>query len=385
MFVNKAQKFFIYSGYYTCEPLREAIRTFDRFGMRIKPLESNYRSDEVQKRILSAVKNILATGILIKATGSLFGTSLLVTSLYAPVCVPGFFYVIASLIGRGRFELIEPNSPVPSLKDKSIKVLGWNTCFQDPWCTFTGGVVPPFEYIDHGVDRLTAAANAVQKENPTVFLGQEFDNIGAQDKFIRLMQKRGYHYFLRDLGDNPITNHSGLFVASKVPIKDIAFVPYPWKDRAGLAKVSGQGALAITVSVNGKDLRLVNVHLNYPGGEENKAAGMRQLKKHVVPLLQKGPSVLFGDLNMNTLKINHTAAGLINLTNALEGKVTCSDQGKHTLLGKAKTCEDCEESIDGIIYDQTKIKLENPKATPLEQGTHLLSDHYATTATISLK
>jgi endonuclease/exonuclease/phosphatase family metal-dependent hydrolase len=241
------------------------------------------------------------------------------------------------------------------------------------------------------MSRISAVVDAIAKENPAVYLGQEFENLGAQDKCIRLMRKKGFHYFLRDLGANDaIRNNSGLFVASQVPLQNVQFIPYPLEDRAGLAKWSGQGALTFTVPVQGKDLRLVNVHLNYGEGPENQNARNRQLTRHVVPLLKQGNAALFGDLNFNTALVDQAASGLLGYVNALEGKVTCTDEGKHTLRGKSRTldgkpCADCEEKIDGLIYNPNRIQVLSSKTQPLLFKEQLLSDHFATVATLNIR
>ncbi|OGN63430.1 MAG: hypothetical protein A3E80_04255 [Chlamydiae bacterium RIFCSPHIGHO2_12_FULL_49_9] len=230
------------------------------------------------------------------------------------------------------------------------------------------------------------------RESPAIFTGQEFESLGAQNEFIKLARKAGYQYFLRDLGSNdPIRNNSGLFVASKVPLKEIQFAPYPMEDREGLAKWSNQGALSFAVSLGEDDLRFVNVHLNYGEGEKNQAARNRQLTKHVVPLIKDKRAVLLGDFNFDTSKVDRNTSGLQGFKNELEGRVTCTDEGKHILRGKSrrldgKPCADCKESIDGLVYDPGTVKV-SPcwKSKLLQVGKWLLSDHFATIATLSIQ
>jgi hypothetical protein len=129
--------------------------------------------------------------------------------------------------------------------------------------------------------------------------------------------------------------------------------------------------------------------LNYGDSEENQKARNRQLKRHVIPLLQRGPSVLFGDLNFDTSKVSKAASGLQGFTNALEDLPTCTDEGKHTLRGKnrnpgGKPCAECKESIDGLIYDPKRVSVSNCVVKPLCRNHQLLSDHFATVATIGL-
>lgn len=367
MYVNPAQKFFTYMGYYANAFARQSARDIERL-TRPMPQGDAYYGECVEraKRAVSAVFSLpLAGALFIPAVAS---------------------YITAACVGRGRFELIEPKTKEDFQYRYSLKVAAHNACFQDPWSPLTGGVVPPFEAVDKYPSRIAATVAAIAERDPDVYLGQEFENLGAQDECIRLMQKAGFRYFVRDLGSNDaVRNNSGLFVASKLPLRNIRFLPYPLEDRTGLAKWSGQGALVFTVE--GKNLRFINTHLNYGDGEENQKARNRQLKRRVLPLLNEHPSVLFGDLNFNTASVDRKISGLRELlVNPLEGTPTCTDSGKHTLRGKSKKSEGqthkCEESIDGIIYDPYIVEVLDPLAEPLLCNNQLLSDHSLITATV---
>lgn len=368
MYVNGVQKFFTYAGYYTSEYARHSVRIVERL-MRHMPKERGAYWCEMLERSL----RIGALVCLIPMT--------VMFALPSLGC-----YTIASLAGKGQFELIDAGQG-PSLQEKQVKVMSLNACLQDPWSPLSGGVRTPFESMKSGGDRLTALAYKVARQNPTVFLGQEFDDLDAQDAFIHQMKGYGYRYFVRDVGPT-LGNHSGLFVMSKIPMKNMKFVPYPLEDRAGLAKLAGQGALAFTVSIGGQDLQLVNVHLNYGDGAENQAARGRQLSRHVAPLLTKQKSALFGDLNFNTAvhRIESVAQSLKGFVNAFEGQVSCTDKGKHKLRGKSlmpdgKPCTDCAESVDGLIYDPKQVEVQNPHLKQLRLKGELLSDHSAMIAT----
>lgn len=363
MYINQAQKCLTYMGYYANGFARHSSRNIERI-TRPMPQGNAYWPECAER-----VKRVFITALFIP-----FAVALL---------IPAFTcYALAAGVGRGRFELIKPNSPVSPLNERSIKVMSLNAAFQDPWAPLTAGVVPPLEPVARCMSRVAAVAEAIGQEDPDVYLGQEFENLGAQDECIRQLRQKGFHYFVRDLGSSePIRNSSGLFVASKVPLHNIEFAAYPSEDRVGLAKWSSQGALTFTVALGEQNLRLVNVHLNYGDGEENQAARNRQLKRHVVPLLQRGNAALFGDLNFDTASVEPEASGLTGFVNALEGEVTCTNRGKETLRGAPA---DGEQSIDGLIYDPKQIQVINSCAKQLMRGNLLLSDHYATVAVLKI-
>lgn len=371
LYVNSAQKLFTYIGYHANEFARISARSIERL---TRPLpQGNSYWTEVGERVKRTVAAIFSI------------------PLGAVLFIPAFAcYALAACVGKGRFEHVKPKSPANFWQERSVKVMSLNACFQDPWSPLTGGVVAPFEPVAAYTSRIAAIVNAIAQENPVVYMGQEFENLGAQDECIRLMQQKGFRYFLRDFGSNdPVRNNSGLFVASKVPLQNVEFVPYPSEDKAGLAKWSGQGALTFTISVQGRDLRLVNVHLNYGEGQENQDARNRQLTRHVIPLLNRGNAALFGDLNFDTASVERAASGLLGFVNALEGQVTCTDAGKHALRGKSmhpngRPCTDCKERIDGLIYNPNRMQILDSGVKPLVLGNQFLSDHYATIATLQI-
>ena len=45
-------------------------------------------------------------------------------------------------------------------------------------------------------------------------------------------------------------------------------------------------------------------------------------------------------------------------------------------------CTDCQEKIDGLIYDPAKVQILDPHVKPFRLDNQLLSDHYAIVATV---
>ena len=350
MHVNSAQKLFTYLGY--------RCNTFARVVARdIEQLSRPHHTAQICKIL------------------SLFFSIPLAIVLFVPAMS---CYAIAACVGKGRFERIE--SKGQPWNKREVRVMSLNACFQDPWAPLTGGVVTPFERVRGFPTRIAAVAAAIEREDPDLFLGQEFDDIGAQDRCIGLLKQKGFRYFLRDLGSHdPTRNHSGLFVASKVALENVEFHPYAIEDRARLAKRSCQGALTFTTRVQERELRWINVHLNYGESDEEQAARNRQLTRYVLPLLRRGPAVLMGDLNFDTSKVDRAASGLLGLTNAIEGQITCTDAGKRVLRGKEGSWQG---AIDGLIYDPARVQLRDARVLPMMSEGELLSDHSAVVATI---
>ncbi|PIS01990.1 MAG: hypothetical protein COT85_07560 [Chlamydiae bacterium CG10_big_fil_rev_8_21_14_0_10_42_34] len=377
LFVNPAQRFLSLSAHKANSFARESVRAVERY-TRAMPHRKEAYWAEVVERVKCAVSALfsipLAALMLIPATT---------------------LYCLSACMGSGRFELVEEGNGKEKPRGKFIDVMSLNACLQHPWSPLTGGVEVHTKPIADCASRVEALARVIAGKNPDVFLGQEFEDLGAQTEMIQSLKEKGFHYFLRDLGSNdPIRNNSGLFVASKIPLREIDFVPYPSEDRAGLAKGSNQGALTFTVRVNEADLRLVNVHLNYGEGENNQAARNRQLKNHVIPLINNPHrnAAAFGDLNFDTSSVCRIESGFLEtIGNALEGRTTCSDEGKHILRGKSRkpggaACTDCDEKIDGLLFHKaTGFKITSLQVKPVRRGNQLLTDHFAVTASIAPK
>lgn len=87
--------------------------------------------------------------------------------------------------------------------------------------------------------------------------------------------------------------------------------------------------------------------------------------------------------------MNLSDVGLSDFVNELEGQVTCTDRGKHLLRGKSRypdgdQCTECAEYIDGLIYHPETIQITDCSVTPLVVDGTLLTDHYATVATLHI-
>jgi hypothetical protein len=190
MYVNREQKFFTYIGYYANAFARISARNIERLTRPMPQGDSSWI--EIKERVKQAISAIFS----IPVAATLF--------------IPAFAsYSLAACIGRGRFKQIKPESPASLWQERSIKVMSLNACFQDPWSPLTGGVEPPLKPIGDCSSRVAAVVNAIAQENPVVYMGQEFENLGAQDDCIRLIRQKGFDYFLRDFGaSDPVRNNS---------------------------------------------------------------------------------------------------------------------------------------------------------------------------------
>jgi endonuclease/exonuclease/phosphatase family metal-dependent hydrolase len=358
----------MWAGYYSNYFARSLGRDCERITRPFKPGEEGFAKTacaEVTERVTRAVK--AAACVVPAVVGCVF-------------CV--VFLGLSVLLGKERLEYYEDRSVLPPVAEgRQITVLSVNGCMQEGcFAPITGGVVPPFDPVGRYPTRIAGLAHRTGIRKIDVLIGQEFHDLSAQDAFVAEKKKYGFRYFLIDRGPHPVYMNSGTIVASRIPIKRARFVPYPWEDRAGLAKGTLQGAIQFTVEKNGRMLTLFNTHLNY--GDENQAARNRQLKNHVMPLFRSEthPALIGGDLNFDTSVDGvKRAAGIEGLVNAAEGQVTCTSEGELHLRGRKGPA--VLERIDAILASPD-LPFSQLSVEPLKEGDLLLSDHYTVQATV---
>ena len=293
-------------------------------------------------------------------------------------------YLAASYAGIGRFERIEANSPSNVAPSDQIHVMFQNICGQNPWSIFTGGYPPPLEVGPDGKTRSDAILETILKENPDIYCGQEYDDLDTSRILGDHLAREGYTC-VRDLGCNdPIFNHSGLFIASQSEsVSDsIGFIPVAPEHTSGITYLCNRGLLTANIPMqDGTPLKVVNIHLNAGSSPQDQVSRLQQFQCYISPLVQGQRALIVGDSNLDTgalSKGQKETLGLSHLINALEGQVTCTDEGKHTSNGKSREgCDECEERIDVALFDPNRVAISDLKIQPAN------SDHHAILLTIS--
>lgn len=339
---NRIQKFFVNAGY--------RINGLSRWTVR----QIGHHS---QSRVQTAAKVALAVPIALAAF------------LISTPC-----YLAASYAGTGRFERIEAATPSHfAPNDDKVKVMFQNICGQDPWSIFSGGVVPPLEIGPNGESRADSIISKILEGKPDIYCGQEFDDLGVSGKIGHVLSQEGYTC-IRDLGCNdPLLNHSGLFIAIRGPIESVAFHSFAPEHASGITSWCNRGVLELTTPL----FKVVNVHLNSGGDSDDQTSRLLQLKNYVSPLMGERPTLVVGDSNLDTSALSdeeRKMGGLLGTVNALEGEITCSDEGKHNLNGKSRDgCDGCEERIDVALFNPDLMTVSDLQIQPGDSDHHLIS------------
>lgn len=359
------QKTVAHTGHWINEPSRHFARGV------IHLLYSPINRENLLWEIASKVEDVFIVGLS-------FPLAALSLGLSTPC------YLTAFYAGPGRFERLDPPPfvfPLP-LPQKKVRIAIINFCAQDPWSLLSGGKLPPLASEPNGQTRADKLIERLIREKPDVLCGQEFDHLPTTQKISDKLTQQGYSCFW-DLGCHTLFNHSGLFFAASPSVIDsIAFRRFHPEHVSGVTSWCDRGILEVTVPLQDRFLKVLNFHLNSGSGPKDSTSRLFQLKTYITPSLKGTHALAVGDANLDTSElsdIERAETGLLGLTNALEGQVTCSDEGKHILLGKdRKDCRECKEKIDAIFIDPLYVRIEKIE---IEDG---YSDHKLIFFTASL-
>jgi len=161
-----------------------------------------------------------------------------------------------------------------------------------------GGVINPHKRID------AIAQEILQKDADVICLSEVHLPLLSKRLIVQLKEK--YPYFLYNILPSCTRVGSGLFVASRYPIKDIKVSSFT--DRAGLSSCINKGYVAFSVfntTTQEVFARIVSTHLQ-PGTSEAersaRKANFQQIREEVFQThdFKKTPLILAGDLNLES-------------------------------------------------------------------------------------
>lgn len=213
-------------------------------------------------------------------------------------------------------------TPLKAENLSELKVLTANiACFPGNLPYMYGGVSPWKDRIDRLVETIC------KTEAQIVFLQEVWDP-EAMRAFADAL-KTDYACFVYDAGDPAGTlniykmgYNSGLFIASKLPLDDVAFNRFP----RSIPEGSNRGAIIATCRVAQDRIALMNTHLQHAGGPPLQVREMVQVRKEQILLcyayLQEVISrtlpnrswgFMAGDLNVDAYSPEFNECGLPRL------------------------------------------------------------------------
>ncbi len=200
------------------------------------------------------------------------------------------------LFTYGKGALPEKNLPA----DRSVAVINWNVCFFNYGMSILFGGVLPWQ------SRIKKVASKIRSCDADVVCLQEVFSQEAAVELYNLLQF-DYAHFYMNIGPKlygfdaeALGLPSGLFVASRYPLQNAAFVPY---NREETQKVRGYGVFMGDLCSRDKVLaRIATTHLqpgSAPEDESYRGVQIDAILSHLRATdLSNTPCFLCGDLNI---------------------------------------------------------------------------------------
>jgi len=157
-------------------------------------------------------------------------------------------------------------------------------------CMLWGGLPIPLGGMRPPSDRMDQMAKKIREEDPDVLVMQEMAFDSAYQLYGKIKDK--YAHFFTRIGPNPPLMESGLFVASKYPILQSGFIPFP--NQLGIKR----GAFWIETP----KCFVFTTHLEFghkKDGADKRQSQLKLIWEKIEVFKEKKPCFLLGDFNMD--------------------------------------------------------------------------------------
>ncbi len=219
--------------------------------------------------------------------------------LFLPVvflrCATGLFSGCVSLFDKKTFTEIRHISSETKEKEKAktISLLTWNVC------ALPGGLPTIFGGVLTADKRVAAIADLIQKtDSDIVCLQEAHDKQFSYELTERL--KNTYSRFFFDIGKNPFSYNSGLFVAMKgrFAVTQPEFIPFTFP---GCQRGVNKGIFTCIISTETGAFNLGVTHLQPHETDKDRDIRLQELKlaHQILSALPDNPKILCGDLNIH--------------------------------------------------------------------------------------
>ena len=266
----------------------------------------------------------------------------------------------------------------PDLGTKPLKILSWNIY-----------MLPYISLFNHNADRARVIADKLEYSDYQIIVFQEaFSSKCRNILSKRLAKEYPYQYGPANKCYWPFRTSSGLWVVSKMPLKQLAKIKFT--EGSGFDIIARKGAVLFQGDFEGTRFQLLATHLQADNSEKIRAKQCREIKEHLLNEFYHPniPQLICGDFNiemddrvnyqrmLSTLEANN---GLIS------GEVKCTyDEIDNNL---ARNAQGEKKVIDYILVRNEQLihRIERKVHTfyaRIGQKSSNLSDHYAMEANI---
>jgi len=267
-----------------------------------------------------------------------------------------------------------------AMETNSLKILSWNIF-----------MIPYLSSVNKNNFRAKAIADKLNTSDYQIIVFQEAFTSGSRRLLSeRLKEAYPYQYGPANKCNIPFLTNSGLWVVSKIPLKELGEIKFAISK--GFDKIAQKGAALFEGEYNHKRFQILTTHLQADGKAEMRELQCNQISEQLLNKFYNAdvPQLICGDFNIDMYDNHEDYNLMLNTLGAKNGDISGDiqftyDEINNTLVNKSIGRR---KAIDYILVrnDQWIDKIERKVHTfyeKLGQAYSNLSDHYALEATIN--
>jgi len=301
--------------------IEQCIQTF---WMPVIPGEFGQRSAQVEYTSRGLVLTLMALALLAPPGKWVMGA---IVALAGSSALAIGLKLVASFMNTRDFFSMVQDEP-KTLSGNSLHIVSANICAFEAGLSWVCGGLRPSGY------RLGAIVDSlVNNEPPHVLALQEVWSHTVAMELIEALKKKGYTQFFFSMGMRPHAPGAGLFVASRVKMRDPEFVPF----KADTTLDIKRGFFKATIDRGAEEgIPFVTTHLEPSKDDLNptsadqvqRAAQLDQIQRN----MEGKEAILCGDLNMLPQELGSLFGGAFASQNSEEP--TCTQNFDRQLKNK---------------------------------------------------
>jgi endonuclease/exonuclease/phosphatase family metal-dependent hydrolase len=233
--------------------------------------------------------------------------------------------------------------------------------------------------------------NFIKKDYSIICLQEVFD-YKIRDHLTKSLSN-DYNYIIDRAGRCRyiIGEDSGLYIASKYPIKNQIFIKF--NNSAEYDKMANKGFISIEIEINGNIFLIINTHLQSQYSLTTHLTQLKQIKQinnYILKYKKNNKidgTILLGDLNIDCYEQNILykrmlkELGLNDIYKEINNNLGCTWNGNENTnnIPQHKVCK-VEKRKKGLDYILSDIKFVKCEIDKMYHNNRYLSDHYGVQA-----
>ncbi len=247
-------------------------------------------------------------------------------------------------------------------------------------------MIPPPIFNSGQIERAEILGQTLKNSGADVIVFQEVFMRKARRKLHSILSSVYPYQTSKPQGGSLFTVNSGVWIISKYPIREIAFVKY--RQKKGVDARSGKGALLVKLNYKNEEVFIIGTHVQADNYQDIRYAQFQQIVDELYPLIPENSfRMVVGDLNTDKF-VRERYEKMLNILQMNDCELTTEEKyscdGIRNDLSAKFFKSDERERLDYTLYQ------ENPKWDCVESQIKIyrsnravkgkfydLSDHYA--------